>query len=115
MALLSLYIDPRGRVALHTQGFSWLAALGLPLFALRHRLWGTLAAAALLTPWPWLVLDIAHEEAPALVSTLGVAWLLLWSAVCGRFAPRWHRRSLERRGYRRFATEEPAAPAAGHA
>lgn len=113
MACLSLYIDPSGRASLHRTGFSWAAALALPLFALHRRQWRTLVAATLATPLVHALANAAIETVPGDTAQglLALAWLLGWSAACGAVANAWHRRSLERAGFRRVATEQhPAAP-----
>ena len=39
MGRLRLYVDDRGRLAMNEAGFSWLAAISLPLWALQRRLY----------------------------------------------------------------------------
>ncbi len=107
--MLSLYVDDSGRSALHRGGFSWLAAIALPLWALHRRLWRTLLAVSLLLPLLHALLSRLIETVPdqATQGLLALAWLLAWSLACGAVANRWHRHCLERAGYRMIATELP--------
>ena len=111
MNALSLYINPRGASVLHRAGFSWLAALAWPLWALHRRLWWVLLASLPLT----LGLHVAVNQAIGLVPgetaqrMLALAWLIGWSFVSGRWANALHRSLLERAGYRMTATELAAA------
>lgn len=108
MAVLSLLIDARGRSALHRAGFSWLAALSLPLWALHRRFWIgalallplSLAAHALAnTAIEAVTADVDHQ------GLLALAWLLAQSLAAGAFANRLHAAWLAWRGYRLTATE----------
>lgn len=110
-AALTLFINARGRTRLHWSGFSWLAFISLPLWALRRRLWGL---SLLLLALTWLLhslVDFLLSQLPAgdLQAGLGLAWLLAESWYAGRHANRWHRLLLERRGYVAAATELPVA------
>lgn len=109
-ACLTLYINARGRMRLHWSGFSWLAFVSLPLWALRRRLWLT-CLVLLLT---WLLhsfADFALSRLPEgdLQGWLGLGWLFAESWCAGRYANRWHGLVLERRGYVATATELPVA------
>jgi hypothetical protein len=110
MSRLSLYINPRGASVLHRTGFSWLAVLAWPLWALHRRLWWVLllsfplataahAIANLVIGW------VPGEDAQGM---LALVWLIGWSLAAGRWANALHRRLLERAGYRMTATELPA-------
>jgi hypothetical protein len=107
--MLSLYVDDSGRSSLHRSGFSWLAAIALPLWALHRRLWRTLIAVSLLSPFLHTLVGHLNERVPGQVAQglLALAWLLAWSLACGAMANRWHRHCLERAGYRVIATEPP--------
>lgn len=113
MAKLSLYIDTRGRTVLHRSGFSWLAALASPLFALHRRLWWTLLASLPATMALHSVINLSIEQLPGEVAQglAALGWLLGWSWACGRWANDWHRRLLRRAGYTMTATELPPAAA----
>lgn len=106
---LSLFINGQGRSALHRSGFSWLAFVGLPLWALHRRLWWALPLTLLLPfalhafvnalPVSWLSTD-----AQAL---LAIAWIVGESWAMGHWANRWHLWWLTWRGYQLTATELP--------
>ena len=112
---LSIYIDGRGRSALHRSGFSWLAFLALPLWALHRRLW---LVCLLSLPLTWALHGVANaaielthnEDAQGL---LALAWLLGESAFMGWQANRFHEWLLGRRGFVMTATERPAAATTG--
>lgn len=110
-ALLSLYINPRGASVLHRTGFSWLAAVAWPLWALHRRLWWVLLASlpltvALHTVVNWAIGFVPGETAQGV---LALAWLVGWSFVAGRWANGLHRHLLERAGFLMTATELAAA------
>lgn len=106
---LSLFINGHGRSVLHRSGFSWLACVGLPLWALHRRLWWALPLT--------LLLPLAlHTAANALLDLLpptdaqgllAMAWIAGESWAMGRWANRWHLRWLRWRGYQLTATELP--------
>jgi hypothetical protein len=111
VAKLSLFMNPAGRVVVHRTGFSWLAALALPVWALHRRLYLAFLVLLPLTLLlhegvAQLILWLTEDE--AWVTLLGLVWLLAWSALAGRWANRAHRAWLERRGYAMTATELPA-------
>lgn len=103
---LQLFAHPDGRTVLHQSGFSWLAMLALPVWALQRdlRAVAAIALVALLSPGPLLLLLGASE-----LLTLGVAWLLMVSY--GLLAPRLHAAWMRRTGWIVLAQEPlPAAP-----
>lgn len=110
VAKLSLFMNPAGRVVVHRTGFSWLAAMALPLWALHRRLY---LAFIVLLPLTLLLHDgvgrliLRLTEDEALVTLQALGWLLAWSVLAGRWANRAHRWWLERRGYAMTATELP--------
>ena len=110
-ALLSLYINPRGASVLHRSGFSWLAALAWPLWALHRRLWWVLLLSFPLTTAVHAVANLAIGLVPGETTqgALALAWLIGWSFVSGRWANALHQRLLERAGYRMTATELAAS------
>lgn len=107
MSALSLYIDARGASVVHRTGFSWLAALAWPLWALHRRLWWVLLASVPLTAGLHTAVNRAIELAPgeSAQGLLALIWLIGWSFVAGRWANALHRHLLERAGYRMTATE----------
>lgn len=109
MVKLSLYIDARGRSVVHRTGFSWLAAIGLPLWALHRRLWWVLLASLPLTLAAHLLANalIGLVPGPTASSWSALAWMVGWSWAMGRWANRGHRHLLERAGYVMTATELP--------
>lgn len=103
---LALFAHPDGRTVLHQSGFSWMAMLALPVWALQRDLRGlaALAVVALLVPGPLLLMLGASD----LMALLG-AWLLMVGY--GLLAPRLHAAWMRRRGWIVLA-EEPLAPPA---
>lgn len=107
---LSLYINPRGRTVLHGGGFSWLACVAVPLWALRRRAWallllslplGLLVHGGVLLVLGWL--PLAGWQA-----VCEWVWMLLASWLCGRHVNEVHRRWLLWRGFVLTASEVPA-------
>ena len=107
MAELSIYISPRGRSVLHRSGFSWLACLAWPLWALHRRLWWGLLASVPLTLGLHTLANAAIELVPdaSWQGFLALAWLIGWSWASGRHANVLHQRLLERSGHLLTATE----------
>ena len=100
MGRLRLYVDDRGRLAMNEAGFSWLAAISLPLWALQRRLYVLAVAALVVSTTVNLHLD---PQAQA------IAFVLQFIAF-GALANRLHRIYLERTGWR-ITAEEPASGA----
>ena len=101
MGRLRLYVDERGRLAMNEAGFSWLAAISLPLWALQRRLYALAVVALLLAAAINIWLDSRAQI---------VAFVLQFVAF-GTLANRVHRALLERRGWRVTAAEPaPGAP-----
>jgi hypothetical protein len=107
MATLSLHVDDAGRTALLRRGWSWLAALALPLWALHRQLWKSFVPLCLtlfvLHSGVALAIDAVADETVSGLVALG--WLLGWSIACGLFANRGHAWALRRSGYRVIAAE----------
>ena len=110
MSRLSLYINARGESVLHRTGFSWLAAVAWPLWALHRRLWWVLLLSLPLTAALHTVVNGLIELVPGDTAQglLALLWLVGWSLAAGRWANALHRRLLEKGGYRMTATELPA-------
>ncbi len=111
MSRLSIYIGPSGESVLHRTGFSWLALLAWPLWALHRQAWWVLLVSVPLTTAAHAIANQAIGWVPgeAAQGALALVWLIGWSVVAGRWANALHRRLLERAGYRMTATELPAA------
>ncbi len=111
MTRLSIYIRPSGESVLHRTGFSWLAVLAWPLWALHRRLWWVFLASFPLTTAAHGIANLAIGAVPGenAQGALALFWLIGWSLAAGRWANGLHRRLLERAGYRMTATELPAA------
>jgi lipoprotein signal peptidase len=101
MRRLRLYVDDRGRLAMNEAGFSWLAAISLPLWALQRRLY-VLAVAALVVG---AAVNVGLDS-----SAQAIAFVLQFVAF-GALANRLHRAYLERSGWR-VTAEEPAPSSA---
>ncbi|EHR70066.1 Protein of unknown function (DUF2628) [Burkholderiales bacterium JOSHI_001] len=104
---LSLFIDARGRSVLHRSGFSWLAFIALPLWALHRRLWWLLIFSLPLLvglhSGANMLMDLL---APASVQgEVALSWVLFESWFMGAMANRAHWAWLRWRGYQLTATE----------
>ena len=110
MTRLSIYIRPNGESVLHRTGFSWLATLAWPLWALHRRLWWLLLLSLPLTFALHSAVNRAIEFVPGDMAQglLALLWLVGWSVAAGFWANALHRRLLERAGFRMTATELPA-------
>ena len=102
MGRLRLYVDARGRLAMNDAGFSWLAAISLPLWALQRRIYVLAVVALALSAAINLGLDSGAQS---------VAFVVQFVAF-GALANRLHRAHLERSGWQLTAEEPaPGAPA----
>jgi len=113
MAKLAIYMHTSGDSVLHRSGFSLLAALALPVWALRQRLYKT-AFVALLVQLLLMVLVprlSAQLEGDMTRAIAALLYLCLYWAVPGLFASWWHRHVLARTGYFLVAVEPPPSPA----
>lgn len=110
MSRLSIYIRPTGESVLHRTGFSWLAAVAWPLWALHRRLWWVLLLSLPLTFALHTVVNWGIEFVPGATAqgALALLWVVGWSFAAGRWANALHRRLLEKGGFRMTATELPA-------
>ena len=111
MGRLSIYTHEDGRSAVHDDGFSWLAAMALPLWALQRRLYKTFFVMflSLLVLHDRVGRALQHVADEALSGWLGLAWVMFISLLAGWLAGRWHRHVLCRAGYELSATEQKAA------
>ena len=107
MGPLRIYMHSSGDCVLHRGGFSWIAAVALPVWALTRRLYRTAAMTFLLVLIVNMVMPRLFALVPgaALRGFLAVAYLFAYWLVPGLTANRWHRRVLERRGYFVMATD----------
>ena len=101
MRRLRLYVDDRGRLAMNEAGFSWLAAISLPLWALQRRLY-VLAVVALVVG---AAVNVGLDS-----GAQAIAFVLQFVAF-GALANRLHRAYLEHSGWR-VTAEEPAPSSA---
>lgn len=101
MRRLRLYVDERGRLAMNDAGFSWLAAISLPLWALQRRLY-VLAVVALVVG---AAVNVGLDG-----SAQAIAFALQFVAF-GALANRLHRGYLERSGWHLTAEEPAPSPA----
>jgi hypothetical protein len=105
----SIYADCCGRLALHRSGFSWIAALFPPLWAVPRRLWlaclGWLMINLIARA---LLLELLAPHLPLLglagFTGIGFGAFLIQSWVIGRFANPFHHWWLHRHGYVLIAT-----------
>ena len=101
-----LYRNARQDIRIHRSGFSLFAALMLPVWAVRHRLYRTAAAV-----WGGSValgivtVLVSDRSAWGLADLAGAAAFTLQSALSGILAPRWQAFVLRRDGYVVFAKE----------
>ena len=101
MERLAIYMNEAGDSVVHHVGFSWLAALAVPVWALQRRLYKSAAATAAIsllaeeTVVPWT------EQIPGTVLRTGVqlGYLLSWWLLFGFGANVFHRIVLEHSGY----------------
>jgi hypothetical protein len=98
MGRLRLYVDARGRLTMNEAGFSWLAAISPPLWALQRRLYALAVVAIGLSAAISVGLGGGAQS---------IAFVLQFVAF-GALANPLHRAYLERRGWR-LTAEEPAA------
>ena len=103
MGRLRLYSDQRGACSIHESGFSWVAALLLPAWALQQRLYG-LALVSLVEVVGVSAL-IARSGLP---ETWQIPLLVLLLTVNGFLASPLQRWLLQRRGW--FVTAEEPLP-----
>jgi hypothetical protein len=114
---LSLFIDARGRTVLHRSGFSWLAFVALPLWALHRRLWWLVPLSLVGLAWVHGAANWLMERFPSqdVQGALAALWLLGESWFMGRHANRLHLAWLRWRGYALTATEVAPEQLAKHA
>lgn len=103
MGRLRLYVDDRGRCAMHQSGFSWLAGIALVVWALRRRLY-LLAGFALVYGLGYNVLIAQLSQG------LQLAALAIQFVAVGALANPLHRLLLERGGWQVTAEEPEATP-----
>ena len=101
MARLAIYMNEAGDSVVHHAGFSWLAAVVVPVWALQRRLYKTAIVTfainrfAETTVVPWMAL-IPGE---VLRTGVQVGYVIVWWLLCGFGANVFHRIVLERAGY----------------
>jgi Protein of unknown function (DUF2628) len=97
MAKLAIYTNEAGNSVLHRTGFSWMAAIIPPVWALQHRLYRTAIAAFALNAF--LIEASALIPAGAPFYGFQIGWLLLQTSVAGFGANLYYGIVLERSGY----------------
>lgn len=101
MARLAIYMNEAGQSVVHRAGFSWLAAVAVPVWALQHRLYKTavltfamnLLAEATVVKWIELI------PGQVLRTSVQLAYYPLLWVLFGFGASAFHRMTLERAGY----------------
>ena len=92
MAKLAIYMNEAGKSVLHRSGFSWAAAIVLPIWALQHRLYKTCVATVVinaLLPQAYALMPIGAQIGLYLLQVFGF----------GFGANLYYRIVLERSGY----------------
>jgi hypothetical protein len=100
-----LYMDERGQCVMHRDGFSWLAAASLLVWALQRRLYGVALVA--------LVMSLGFDPAATALGLDANSQLVAFFVqflLFGFLANRLHAWVLERSGWR-VTAEEPAPQA----
>jgi hypothetical protein len=100
MAKLAIYMNEAGNSVLHRTGFSWVAAMFPPLWALQHRLYKTCVATLVI----YILLILMIGPVPKDLSPAGpwiawIPWFLIQVLGVGFGANPYHRLLLERSGY----------------
>ena len=101
MAKLAIYMNDGGHSVIHHAGFSWLAALVVPVWALHHRLYKTAAVTLAINMLAERTVVRWIELIPGAGLRTGVqlGYLLAWWLAMGFGANVFHRKVLERGGY----------------
>jgi len=97
MATLAIYMNEAGDSVLHRTGFSWMAAIFPPIWALQHRLYKTFVAAIVVGAVVTHVSALMPNGAPWV--GLQIGWILFQLLGAGFGANLYHRAVLERSGY----------------
>jgi hypothetical protein len=100
-----LYMNDRGRSAMHDDGFSWLAGASLLVWALQRRLY-RFSLVGLMLHVGFTVLTMGQSAA------VHLALYVVNFVACGALANRVHRLLLERSGWC-VTAEEPQGNKAG--
>jgi hypothetical protein len=97
MAKLAIYMNEAGDSVLHRTGFSWLAAILPPIWALQYRLYKTCVATLVID----IPLNLVLVRMPNLTSmyAVGVSWYLFQILIVGFGTNLYYRVVLERSGY----------------
>lgn len=111
MAQLRIYMHASGDCVLHRSGFSWLAALVLPIWALSKRMYRTalIAFVVSLASSQLVARLLPLIESETVSGWFALLYVCVYWMVPGFLATRWHRHVLERSGYFVTADEETAA------
>jgi Protein of unknown function (DUF2628) len=95
MAKLAIYMNDAGKSVLHRTGFSWVAAIIPPIWALQHRLYKTCVVTFVFN-------GLTHQTfalMPNGARWAELGWAVFLGLVTGFGANLYHRVVLERSGY----------------
>ena len=97
MAKLAIYMNEAGQSALHRTGFSWMAAIVPPIWALQHHLYKTCVATFVISTLVNPTIALVPDGPPRTAVQIG--WALFQLLGAGFGANLYHRIVLERSGY----------------
>jgi hypothetical protein len=97
MAKLAIYMNEAGDSVLHRTGFSWMAAIIPPVWALQHRLYKTCPATTAINILLSQMIALMPNGAPQTGVRMG--WFLFQVLGAGFGANLYHRIVLEHSGY----------------
>jgi hypothetical protein len=97
VAKLAIYMNEAGESVMHRTGFSWMAAIVPPIWALQHRLYKTCVAAFVVSVFVTHTNALMPNDAPWV--GLRIGWVLFQVLGAGFGSNLYHRVVLERSGY----------------
>ena len=97
MAKLAIYMNEAGKSALHRTGFSWMAAIVPPIWALQYRLYKTCLATIVINILLSQMIALLPSGAPQ--TGAQICWCLFQVLGAGFGANSYHRVVLEHSGY----------------
>lgn len=108
MASRLYFRNASGRTAIVDTGFSWLALLFGPLWAVAKRQWLLFALLCIAQIPSSVIYVLAEQRNDSGLFVLSLLVGLIYMVACGVYANRWHRRALERQGYSLEGVSEKA-------